>query len=395
MDLEYSKSYISEEYNNILNNTFNNQILLKKILDNNTKLIKKNKKYFRNIFVLGIFLWILFYYQVDNKLIPSFILWQIMSFSSFLWLFIFDLTQKDETYEILNKVENEILGTSKWINIEKTISEWIEDKLLKKWNIYTDENNIWYYINNEYWIQCFTAFSSTWWRHPSVTNDCLLTKVEFNNSKLKLEKFNDIIIKEDELNSIKWILRLIYKALIYSIFYPIVALFILLFVSREKWDVKWIYQRFNTIYDIILNYKEYLLSAFILTFILLYIYKKIKVKNSFKSNIDKNFDIYVSKKEEINKINNWLLEEIDIFSRKISKNRVYNFYINNNYIYIKHDFMKWFTLHKSYIYRFYIFIIDLLNPKIISRKKLIFSNYIVNEIINIKELSDNIKIYFR
>ncbi len=89
MKFNYFSKYLSKEYCAQFQNIIESDLIWKNFGKNFYRMKSKKRKYLRNIFILGLILWFWMSLTEEWNIFFFLLWWQIISFLSFFWLFMF------------------------------------------------------------------------------------------------------------------------------------------------------------------------------------------------------------------------------------------------------------------------------------------------------------------
>jgi hypothetical protein len=161
--------------------------------------------------------------------------------------------------------------------------------------------------------------------------------IKFNNSSNL-----NFILNDNIINWVKYSLKYFIKYVLNSVYWFWI-IFLIIFFSHNKSEKV----NFNERFDIILYYKYYIFLFFmfyIFIWLIISVINYVKMKKS-KINIDgidSKFDVFILNwNKDISDMWKSLINTLnDYISLEKNKWKIYNFFIDNNYLYIKYDLLK-------------------------------------------------------
>lgn len=323
-----------------------------------------------NIFILAIFLFSLTTIESFNDFIFYFIMYLLM-FSVFNIVFnakeISDINNKMENNKINNLLkylekEYAIKSIPNYFDLEKLEKDnkmffyifknenkynnnfFDLNKLVKEDFIKNDDLTYWHkpfltFDDDDFSANCLYLYTLSSWRYKKIYDCSIITRI-----KLKKSLNLNFIIKDNVVDWLKTNINYLFKFIIKSVFSFWIVFFILFF-----WKGEWEKINYEERLSIILNFKEYILitlGLFILIWIIYYIINYIKIRDkTIKiniNNLDYKYDVFILKwDKEIWEQWKSIITFFDEYAL-LSENKwkVLNFFVDNEYLYIKYDLLK-------------------------------------------------------
>lgn len=194
------------------------------------------------------------------------------------------------------------------------------------------------FTDNSFFINWLYLYTESFrYKYNTIYDSSVITMIKFNNSSNL-----NFILNDNIINWVKYSLKYFIKYVLNSVYWFWI-IFLIIFFSHNKSEKV----NFNERFDIILYYKYYIFLFFmfyIFIWLIISVINYVKMKKS-KINIDgidSKFDVFILNwNKDISDMWKSLINTLnDYISLEKNKWKIYNFFIDNNYLYIKYDLLK-------------------------------------------------------